>query len=73
MTKERAQYILAFMKMIGIGAEPPFAYSPAPFKHSFIRADGITQQEDSFIRMVWAMMSQDKSYYDALVQIAGTG
>ena len=70
MTQDRARYILSLAT--GIGAELPFAYAPAPFKGSHIREDGLTLAEDGFIRMVWSMMGQDKSYYDALLQIAGT-
>jgi hypothetical protein len=33
--------------------------------------DGITKEEDEFIRTIWSLMSEDKSYYDAILAIAG--
>lgn len=70
MTQERARFLFDnYVMCEGLA----FSYSPAPFKNSPIRDWGITLSEDGFIRMVWSMMGQDKSYYDALAQIAGTG
>lgn len=70
MTRERAKFLIDnYIYCEGL----PFAERIGEFKNSPIRDFGITLEEDRFIRMVWSMMSKDKSYYDALAQIAGVG
>lgn len=68
MTKERAQYVLKYQNQFG-----GFRYA---FKHEFVGEhtplfdDGITKEEDDFIRMVWTLMPGSTSYYDAVKTIA---
>lgn len=72
MTKERAQHILktrtecqgfryAFMN--------PFM-NPKYASLTEIKLDGITELEDRYIRDVWSLMGVDKSYFNAVEEIA---
>jgi hypothetical protein len=72
MSKERAKYILN--NKVKINKIPySFKYS---FRHEFvgpnspIYEDGINEVEDAYIKMVWSLMSDDKSYHDAVVKIS---
>lgn len=67
MTKERAQYIL----------DNPYDrfFLRFAFRHDYLStgaicADGITKEEDEYIKMIWSMMDGSKSYHDAVVSIA---
>lgn len=68
MTSERARYILETRSDLH-GCR--FA-----FPHEFVREgtalheDGITREEDEYIKQIWMLMGQDKSYYDAVCAIA---
>lgn len=68
MTQERAKYILANTLFGGA------------FKHAFrpksamitatVYPDGITIEEDQYIRLLWDKMPGNTCYYDAVVRIA---
>lgn len=67
MTPQRAHEVL--------NTPTDYWFLPFAFEHEFSNArkptpNGITKDEDVYIKMIWSLMSDDKSYYDALVQIA---
>lgn len=67
MTALRAKYVLDNSIKIA-GNFGGFYYA---FDSHLMREDGITREENEFIMMMLEMMDGSKSYYDAVVAIAG--
>lgn len=67
MTKERARYVLE-RSLFGA-----LRYS---FRHEFLEkytpthVDGITEREDAYIKLIWSLMDDTKSYRDAVCEIS---
>lgn len=66
MTKERALFLKSKETIQGL----PFSFDHEFNKGKDIFEYGITPEEDEYIKLVWSMMSDDSSYYDALCAIA---
>ena len=67
MTKERAQHIL---EHVGPFGALRYSFYRAYAASERLYADGITQQEDKYIKQVWDTMPGNTAYIHALQRIA---
>lgn len=69
MTPERAEYILSNGLPFG---ELRMAFVPkSSVGPGVVHPDGITEEEDQYIKAIWRTMPGSSTYYSALCEIAG--